>query len=133
VSFSFGTYVYAETPEEAQTESGPQTETESPEEEIQVSNGDGYGTEFEGIYTTKINNYTKIPATESFYNGSFSQGLRYWARTGDGYTSALATLMAVSVMVPLAVAMWWKARQNLRDKRKLESQTARLMTGEVSR
>jgi ABC-type spermidine/putrescine transport system permease subunit I len=49
------------------------------------------------------------------------------------HASALATLMAVSVMVPLAVAMWWKARQNLRDKRKLESQTARLMTGEVSR
>ena len=93
VSFSFGTYVYAETPEEAQTESQPQTESEPTEEEIEVSNGDGYGTEFEGIYTTKINNYTKIPATESFYNGSFSQGLRYWARTGDGYTSALATLM----------------------------------------
>lgn len=49
------------------------------------------------------------------------------------HASALAVLMAVSVMVPLAVAMWWKSRQNLRDKRKLESQTARLMTGGVPR
>ncbi len=42
------------------------------------------------------------------------------------HASALATLMAVSVLVPLALAMWWKARQNARDRRRLEAETARL-------
>ena len=44
------------------------------------------------------------------------------------HASALAVLMAVSVLAPLAVAVWWKKRQDLRDRRRLESQTARLMT-----
>ena len=51
------------------------------------------------------------------------------------HASALATLMAVSVLVPLAAAMWWKRRQTVRDRRRLEVRTAQLMTGggEVSR
>lgn len=43
------------------------------------------------------------------------------------HASALATLMAISVLVPLALAMYWKKRQNVRDRRRLETQTARLM------
>jgi len=43
------------------------------------------------------------------------------------HASALATLMAVSVLVPLALAMWWKKRQDARNARRLEQQTARLM------
>ena len=43
------------------------------------------------------------------------------------HASALATLMAVSVLVPLALAMWWKRRQDARDRRRLDAQTARLM------
>lgn len=42
------------------------------------------------------------------------------------HASALATLMAVSVLVPLGLAMWWKARQNARDRKRLEAETARL-------
>lgn len=45
------------------------------------------------------------------------------------HASALATLMAVSVLVPLLVAVWWKKRQDARDRKRLESQTARLMLG----
>lgn len=43
------------------------------------------------------------------------------------HASALATLMAVSVLVPLALAMWWKKRQDARDRKRLDAQTARLM------
>ncbi|MBP5790875.1 MAG: hypothetical protein J6W80_01270, partial [Kiritimatiellae bacterium] len=43
------------------------------------------------------------------------------------HASALATLMAISVLVPMGVAMYWKKRQDLRDKRRLETQTARLV------
>ena len=43
------------------------------------------------------------------------------------HASALAVLMAVSVLVPMALAMWWKRRQDARDRRRLESQTARLI------
>lgn len=43
------------------------------------------------------------------------------------HASALATLMAISVLVPMAVAMYWKKRQDIRDRRRLETQTARLM------
>ena len=42
------------------------------------------------------------------------------------HASALATLMAVSVLVPLGLAMWWKARQNARDRKRLEAETARM-------
>ena len=45
------------------------------------------------------------------------------------HASALATLMAVSVLVPLGLAMWWKSRQDARDRKRLEVQTARLMEG----
>jgi len=44
------------------------------------------------------------------------------------HASALATLMAVSVLVPLGLAMWWKARQDARDRKRLDAQTARLAT-----
>ncbi len=44
------------------------------------------------------------------------------------HASALATLMAVSVLIPLGLSMWWKRRQDIRDRRRLEDQTARLMT-----
>ncbi len=43
------------------------------------------------------------------------------------HASALATLMAVSVLVPIALATWWKRRQDARDRKRLESQTARLV------
>jgi len=43
------------------------------------------------------------------------------------HASALATLMAASVLVPIALAIWWKRRQDLRDRKRLESQTAQLM------
>ena len=43
------------------------------------------------------------------------------------HASALATLMAVSVLVPLALAAWWKKRQDARDRKKLDAQTARLI------
>ncbi len=43
------------------------------------------------------------------------------------HASALAALMAVSVLVPLALAMWWKKRQDARDRKRLDAQTARLI------
>ena len=43
------------------------------------------------------------------------------------HASALAVLMAVSVLVPIAFAMWWKRRQDVRDRKRLESQTEKLM------
>ena len=44
------------------------------------------------------------------------------------HASALATLMAVSVLIPLGLSMWWKKRQDMRDRQRLEAQTARLFT-----
>ena len=43
------------------------------------------------------------------------------------HASALATLMAVSVLVPIACAMWWKRHQDARDRKRLEAQTAKLI------
>ncbi len=43
------------------------------------------------------------------------------------HASALATLMAVSVLVPIAAAMWWKRRQDVRDRKRFEAQTAKLV------
>ena len=43
------------------------------------------------------------------------------------HASALAVLMAVSVLVPMGLAVWWRSRRNARDRKKLEDQTARLM------
>ena len=40
------------------------------------------------------------------------------------HASALATLMAVAVLVPIGLAMLWKRRQDARDKRRLDAQTA---------
>lgn len=45
------------------------------------------------------------------------------------HASALATLMAVSVLVPLAVAMWWKSRQDVRDRKRVETRAARMTEG----
>lgn len=45
------------------------------------------------------------------------------------HASALATLMAVSVLVPLALAVWWKKRQDARDRKRLENQTAKMIPG----
>jgi len=45
------------------------------------------------------------------------------------HASALAILMAVSVLVPLGLAAWWRRRQNLRDRRRLAAETARRMSG----
>jgi uncharacterized iron-regulated membrane protein len=45
------------------------------------------------------------------------------------HASALATLMAISVLLPLGCAMWWKKRQELRDRKRLDVRTAQLMTG----
>lgn len=47
------------------------------------------------------------------------------------HASALATLMAVSVLVPIAIAMWWKKRQDAIGRKRLEEQTARTMVGRV--
>ena len=43
------------------------------------------------------------------------------------HASALAVLMAVSVLIPLGLAMWWKKRQDARDRKRLEAQTARII------
>ena len=48
------------------------------------------------------------------------------------HASALATLMAVSVLIPIACAMWWRRSQSARDRKRLEAQTARLMMGGAS-
>ena len=45
------------------------------------------------------------------------------------HASALATVMALSVLVPLALAMWWKKRQQIRNAKRLEAQTNRLILG----
>ena len=47
------------------------------------------------------------------------------------HASALATLMAVSVLVPIACAMWWKRHQDARDRKRLEAQTAKLIVSGV--
>lgn len=41
------------------------------------------------------------------------------------HASALAVLMAVSVLLPIALAIWWKSRQDARGKKRLEEQSAR--------
>ena len=43
------------------------------------------------------------------------------------HASALATLMALSVLVPMICVVLWRKRQAIRDKKRLEDQTARLM------
>ena len=45
------------------------------------------------------------------------------------HASALATLMAVSVLIPIGCAMFWKRRQEARDRKRLDSMTASLMSG----
>ena len=45
------------------------------------------------------------------------------------HASALAALMAVSVLVPLGLAFWWRKRQEARDRRRLAVETERRMTG----
>ena len=42
------------------------------------------------------------------------------------HASALAALMAVSVLVPLGMALWWKKRQNARGRRRIQVQSARV-------
>lgn len=86
LSFSCVGYVYADEDEKSKEE---QTETKEDDEKPK----DEYGTEKKGIHTTKTSNYSAIPATETFINGSFTQGFRYWARTGDGYPSDLAKII----------------------------------------
>ena len=49
------------------------------------------------------------------------------------HASALATLMAVSVLVPIVLAMWWKGRQDAKDRKRLEAQTAKLIVAGVGR
>ncbi len=43
------------------------------------------------------------------------------------HASALAVLMAVSVLVPMGLAWWWKRRQDVRGRRRLEAETSRRM------
>ncbi len=45
------------------------------------------------------------------------------------HASALAALMAVSVLVPLLCAFWWRRHQAARDRRQVEIRAARLMLG----
>ena len=49
------------------------------------------------------------------------------------HASALATLMAVFVLVPMGVAAWWRGRQAERERKRLENLTARLMAVEGAR
>ena len=49
------------------------------------------------------------------------------------HASALATLMAVSVLVPIALAMWWRSRQAARDNKRLEEKTEKLIQAGVGR
>ena len=42
------------------------------------------------------------------------------------HASALAALMAVSVLVPLGMALWWKKRQDARGRRRIQEQSARM-------
>ena len=44
------------------------------------------------------------------------------------HASALATLMAFSVLVPMGLAFWWRRRQSIRDRKRLADETARHMT-----
>ena len=46
------------------------------------------------------------------------------------HASALATLMAVSVLIPIALAVWWKSRQDAKGKKRLAEQTARFAASE---
>ncbi len=43
------------------------------------------------------------------------------------HASALAVLMAVGVLIPIGLSVWWKRRQAGRDRRRLEEQTAKLV------
>ena len=45
------------------------------------------------------------------------------------HASALAVLMAVAVLVPMGMAMWWKKRQESRNRKRLEAETAARMSG----
>ena len=45
------------------------------------------------------------------------------------HASALATLMAISVLIPIALALWWTKRQNSRDRKRLNERTSQLMRG----
>ena len=36
------------------------------------------------------------------------------------HASALAAIMAISVLIPMGCAMWWKKRQDLRDRKRVE-------------
>ena len=45
------------------------------------------------------------------------------------HASALATLMAVSVFLPLLCALWWRRHQAARARRQVEIRAARLMLG----
>lgn len=48
------------------------------------------------------------------------------------HASALAAVMAISVLVPIGIAMWWKKHQDQRDKKRLEAETAaRMANGRV--
>ena len=45
------------------------------------------------------------------------------------HASALATLMAISVLVPLALAMWWRKCQTARDRKRLNDRMAQMTSG----
>ncbi len=53
---------------------------------------------------------------------------RAMANRNIPHASALSVLMAVSVLVPIAMVIWWRARQNARDRKRLEAETTRMMT-----
>ena len=65
---------------------------------------------------------------QSFWLSLIIAGLSTLASCAIGTTSALATVMAVSVLIPIGLSMWWKKRQDMRDRQRLEAQTARLFT-----
>ena len=47
------------------------------------------------------------------------------------HASALATLMAIAVLLPLGLAIWWKSCQDARDRRRIATQTAKALEGAV--
>ena len=63
-------------------------------------------------------------ATAGYFGGLYETIVM---RVMDIIMAVPGTLMAVSVLVPLALVMWWRKRQDARDRKRLDAQTARLL------
>ena len=49
------------------------------------------------------------------------------------FSVAILGLVLAFLYVPIVLAMWWKGRQDAKDKKRLEAQTAKLILSGVSR